>query len=65
MGRINSMETEYITIGDKRVCPKCGHTAGYKQIDIVLLLKEGARQRRIIDQLVKEISHNARQDTQD
>jgi len=32
--------TEYITIGDKRVCPKCGRTAGYKQIDIVQLLKE-------------------------
>jgi len=31
---------EYITIGDKRVCPKCGHVPGYKQIDIIKILEE-------------------------
>lgn len=48
MGR-NSVETEmscpkdgtpYVKIGDKRVCLKCGHVAGYKQISIAEVLQE-------------------------
>lgn len=48
----------YITIGDRRVCPKCGHVAGYKQIDIVKILQENEKLKGIIAQLTKEISHN-------
>lgn len=32
--------TAYVTVGNQRVCPKCGHVAGYKQIDIVQILRE-------------------------
>ena len=32
--------SEYTKVGESRICPKCGHAAGYKQIDILELLKE-------------------------
>ncbi len=32
--------TTYIKIGDRRVCPKCGHVAGYRQINIAEVLRE-------------------------
>jgi len=45
--------TEYISIGDSNVCPKCGHVAGYKQFDIVKLLKENAKLKSENDVLNK------------
>ena len=36
---------EYVTIGERKVCPKCGHTLGYKQIDIVQILRENEQLR--------------------
>lgn len=43
--------TAYIEIGDQRVCPKCGHTAGYKQVDIVQILKDNEQLKERIKEL--------------
>jgi len=43
--------TPYITIGDQKVCPKCGHVAGYKQIDIVKVLQENEELKRKLREL--------------
>jgi len=43
--------TEYVKVGDKSVCPKCGHVRGYKQIDIVQVLKENVRLRKLVEDM--------------
>ncbi|MBA7637628.1 hypothetical protein ES703_45274 [subsurface metagenome] len=43
--------TEYVTIGDKRVCPKRGHIAGYRQINIAELIQENKKQEEYIIKL--------------
>jgi len=32
--------SEYKSIGDSRVCSKCGHVAGYKQVNIVDIINQ-------------------------
>lgn len=43
--------SEYVIVGEQRVCPKDGHIAGYKQINIVELINEVERLKKKIDEL--------------
>ena len=41
--------SEYITVGENRICPKCAHIAGFKRIDIVKLLQENEKLRAEVE----------------
>jgi len=42
---------EYIKVGDKRVCPKDGHVAGYQTIDIVKVLEDYTAVRKMLEDI--------------
>ena len=46
--------SRYIVIGDKRVCPRDGHVAGYKQINIVEVINNLDACRRQQEYLLGE-----------
>ena len=70
---------EYIEIGDKAICPKCGHSRGYKQIDWIEVLTQNENMKRqqayfieridwlekIILIINKEAAHNTPKTAQD
>ena len=43
--------TNYVDVDGQRICPKCGHTPGYKQIDWVQVLTENTKLKQENEQL--------------
>ena len=45
---------EYVEIGDNAICPKCGRSRGYKQIDWVEILTQNENMKRQQEYFINE-----------
>ena len=43
--------SEYIEVEGERTCPKCGHVAGYKKVNIVEVLQDNRKLRRLLEDI--------------